>query len=272
MKKKLLKVSTIFLIAFSANAQVANFNTSAWGFEPTDTEWTSGNNSTGGTGAVSPSNIVTAWTQTLAGGEAFSQSSTEVRTGVYSMKADFDVLTVTPKLQTWRSNKNNEGNWDYTGEGNYKVSLYVKFVGTPSGSLKFTSQKKDLTTQTAVWDLSTEITTADWTLLEYVFPIVGTDVSTDYWSTVSFGPIPASGQVYIDDVVVAFDSALSTSLSKIEGASVKAENGFINVTGANLDAVYSITGQQVTTSGLASGVYIVKISKNGKQDAVKVVM
>ncbi|NIJ46317.1 hypothetical protein FHR24_002801 [Wenyingzhuangia heitensis] len=67
-------------------------------------------------------------------------------------------------------------------------------------------------------------------------------------------------------------TTLSSTTSKIEGASVTSLNGVISVEGANLDAVYSITGQQVATQGLASGVYIVKISKGNKQDAVKVIL
>ncbi len=78
--------------------------------------------------------------------------------------------------------------------------------------------------------------------------------------------------VYIDNLKWVDAATLSTTTSKIEGASVKASNGKITVSGASLDAVYSITGQQVGTDGLASGIYIVKISKGNKQDAVKVVM
>ena len=63
---------------------------------------------------------------------------------------------------------------------------------------------------------------------------------------------------------------LSSDDNTIEGASVTAKNGSISVSGATLEAVYTMSGQQVGNSNLASGVYIVRISNEGKTDTVKV--
>ncbi len=75
---------------------------------------------------------------------------------------------------------------------------------------------------------------------------------------------------FVDDDVVL--SIASISNTKLEGASVNASNGTITVSGANLDAVYTITGQEVEATGLSSGLYIVKISQGDKEEVVKVAM
>ncbi|ANW96640.1 hypothetical protein AXE80_10295 [Wenyingzhuangia fucanilytica] len=77
----------------------------------------------------------------------------------------------------------------------------------------------------------------------------------------------------IDQIV--FDNSTSlgnSSVSKIEGAVVSTNNGNITVSGANLDAVYNVAGQQVGTTGLTAGIYIVKISKGANVAAVKVAL
>ena len=60
--------------------------------------------------------------------------------------------------------------------------------------------------------------------------------------------------------------------NKIEGALVSALDGSITVKGANLDAVYTITGQKVGTTNLAKGIYIVKISKENKVATIKIAL
>ncbi|MDO6737049.1 T9SS type A sorting domain-containing protein [Wenyingzhuangia sp. 2_MG-2023] len=96
--------------------------------------------------------------------------------------------------------------------------------------------------------------------------------TTDAGYTLKVKADDANTVVYIDDLKWVDGVTLSTKTSKIEGASVKTENGTISVSGANLDSVYSITGQQVSVDGLSSGIYIVKISKGSKQDIIKIVM
>ena len=65
---------------------------------------------------------------------------------------------------------------------------------------------------------------------------------------------------------------LSTiEVSQLE-AKVFGKNGNITVSGANLDVVYNIAGQQVSNQGLPSGIYIVKISKNDQVATVKIAM
>ncbi len=65
---------------------------------------------------------------------------------------------------------------------------------------------------------------------------------------------------------------LSEIINNIPNAVVNAENGTISVSGANLDAVYAISGQQVDATNLANGIYIVQISKGNKKAAVKVIL
>ncbi|NJB83565.1 T9SS type A sorting domain-containing protein [Wenyingzhuangia aestuarii] len=270
MKKQLLKISAVLLFAFGAKAQITNFNANAFSFEPISVEWTSNGTHNG---ASSPGNIVDAWTQV----DGFEQSNGQARTGTYSMLADFSttIPVATPKLQTWRSNTNKEGNFNFDSDAgsdvNYTIMGYVYVDVVTDGTFKINIQKNGGQFEQATINLNS-VTPGTWTLFSKSFDFTEGD-GADYWCSVNFATLPTiNAKIYLDDVSVVQTTTLSTSLSKIDGASVKAENGSINVTGANLDAVYSITGQQVATSGLASGVYIVKISKNGKQDAIKVVL
>ncbi|MGY6648638.1 T9SS type A sorting domain-containing protein [Wenyingzhuangia sp. IMCC45574] len=83
----------------------------------------------------------------------------------------------------------------------------------------------------------------------------------------------AGKRAHFYGTTVTVVATLSSSASKkIEGAIVNAENGSISVSGATLDAIYTITGQKVTATNLASGVYLVKISKGNKQETVKVIL
>ncbi|NJB83688.1 hypothetical protein [Wenyingzhuangia aestuarii] len=76
----------------------------------------------------------------------------------------------------------------------------------------------------------------------------------------------------IHSIVLSSSPTLSSKNNKIEGASVVVNNGSVSVKGANLEAVYAVTGQIVENTNLSSGVYIVVISKNGITSSVKVVL
>jgi hypothetical protein len=58
----------------------------------------------------------------------------------------------------------------------------------------------------------------------------------------------------------------------IPGAIVHTNDNSISISGANLDAVYTITGQKVGTINLSKGVYIVKMSKGDKTATVKIAL
>lgn len=66
------------------------------------------------------------------------------------------------------------------------------------------------------------------------------------------------------------DPTLSTKSHIIEGAQVFSQHNEIIVKGANLDKIYTITGQEVNNSNLSSGIYLVIISKNDKKATVKI--
>lgn len=74
-------------------------------------------------------------------------------------------------------------------------------------------------------------------------------------------------------ITMSSNSFDKTSLfSKIPNAKVIVVNRKIKVSGANLQAVYNITGQEVRNVDLKDGIYIIKISKGTKVTAVKVVI
>ncbi|MGY5351943.1 hypothetical protein ACXGQW_05190 [Wenyingzhuangia sp. IMCC45533] len=88
---------------------------------------------------------------------------------------------------------------------------------------------------------------------------------------VSNGPSTFRSAV-LNNVTVVLPGTLSNNFIKKLDANISASNGTISVEGANLDAVYTITGQQVAATGLASGIYIVKISKGNASEIVKIVL
>lgn len=57
----------------------------------------------------------------------------------------------------------------------------------------------------------------------------------------------------------------------IKGAKVELSKGEVVVNGASLDEIYSITGKKLKNGNLATGVYIVKISKDNLTNMVKVI-
>ncbi len=74
------------------------------------------------------------------------------------------------------------------------------------------------------------------------------------------------------EFVIGPDPTLSIKSNVIEGAIVLAKEGAITVKGADLEAVYALTGQEVKATNLSSGIYIVKISKGDKAATLKVVL
>ncbi|WP_010135929.1 T9SS type A sorting domain-containing protein [Ochrovirga pacifica] len=251
MKKQLLQISAMFLMAFGANAQILNAD--AFGFELTSVDYN------GGT-----SDIVTAWTQV----SGFTQSNEEAHSGTYSMKAVFDYSLANPtaaKLQTWRSNVNKEGNFGLT-ERDYLISAWVKVTsGTQPQSLnlpiKGSGANIDISAvPNGVWTKVYKIvtTTAD--------PNLG---DSKNWMTINFqGTVPASGTstVYVDDIKIEeYNGVASHTFEEyfgfeaadavVEGIIEPNANGNSTATGWFLqhDDYYSFTDEQAS-----SGTYSLK--------------
>lgn len=262
MKKRLLLLG--LLTSFVGFSQVTKYDSDCYGFEYTSINY---KNSLFG-------NAVEAMSQ-VAG---FTQSSEQAHSGTYSMMADFTsaVPGTAPKTQGWRTQVNDEGDIWLSSASNYTIRGWIYTTATTT-----TVAKVALSGGTATQNLSLNLdgyTAGQWHEFTKSF-----DADAGYLNdggannniltfNINFTNMVVGSKIYIDDVDIVQTSTLSKSYSKIEGASVDASNGAITVTGANLDAVYSITGQQVGTANLASGVYIVKISKGDRQDSVKVIM
>jgi Secretion system C-terminal sorting domain len=102
------------------------------------------------------------------------------------------------------------------------------------------------------------------------------------WNAESTG-----GSFSIDDVVISGSSGtLATTQNQISGLKVYISNNNLNITSDSNEtksvSVYNVLGKQVintTTTGnpinvsdLSSGIYIVKVTENGKSNTVKVVI
>lgn len=263
MKKRLLLLG--LLTSFVGFSQVSKYDSDCYGFEYTSINYKN----------ALVGNAVEAMTQ-VAG---FTQSSEQAHGGTYSMMADFtsSVPGTTPKTQGWRTQVNDEADIWLSSASNYTIRAWIYTTATTS-----TVAKVALTGGTATQNLSLNLdgyAAGQWHEFTKSFEADAGYLYDDVAETgvpltfnINFTNMEVGSKIYIDDVDIVQTSTLSKSYSKIEGASVDASNGTITVTGANLDAVYSITGQQVGPTNLASGVYIVKISKGDRQDSVKVIM
>lgn len=263
MKKRLLFLFTVATtLGFS---QVTKYDADCYGFEYTNIEYQNG----------VFGNAVEAMEQKTG----FTQSTEQAHSGTYSMMADFtsSVPGTAPKTQGWRTQVNDEGDIWLSGETSYTIRGWIYTTATTTtvakvalnGGTAAQNLSLDLNGKTAgQWHEFTKEFTAD---SGYTYD-VGAGSGTVLTFNINFTNMVVGSKIYIDDVDIVQTSTLSTSYSKIEGASVDASNGEITVSGAQIDAVYSITGQQVKTTGLSSGIYIVKISKGNKQDAVKVIL
>ncbi|WP_157359391.1 hypothetical protein [Wenyingzhuangia fucanilytica] len=140
--------------------------------------------------------------------------------------------------------------------------LRLAFVST-SESVPPTGGKNQGTTGNEVVDI--ELNHANWTDNIVQIDLVPRDTGASNSAT---GGLVEFKQIVFDNNTALFMKTVDV----IPGATVNAANGNIMVNGANLDAVYNVTGQQVGSKGLASGIYIVKISKNGTVAAVKVAL
>lgn len=178
---------------------------------------------------------------------------------------------------------------------NANIRIYPTAVTTAGGQVSsFQVNGLRLTSETATGDVVTTVTTGDPFTKTYTInklPI-GTGLTAGSTYTIALRFIKAKSVnmlsttdvnltaetqathiIYNVGTVTGTTTLTTNSISSaIEGASVTANNGNITVSGANLEAVYAITGQQVGTTGLASGVYIVQISKGNGQDTVKVIV
>ncbi|ANW96241.1 hypothetical protein AXE80_08095 [Wenyingzhuangia fucanilytica] len=218
----------------------------------------------------------------FSGTQAFANrtiTSTESHDGDQSLRF---VYTADATAPFWTfSNYEKVYGSKYSAGSTIQVKLWVKTNrATPislSARVKLTDGGVETSTK-PITALTTTNTAMEWEELTFDIATIDDFDGVTFWFALNYSDGAAENLlngdvVYIDQMSASITSpTLSSSYSKIEGASVKAENGTISVSGANLDAVYSITGQQVKSSDLASGVYIVRISKGNKQDAIKVVL
>ncbi|ANW96642.1 hypothetical protein AXE80_10305 [Wenyingzhuangia fucanilytica] len=84
----------------------------------------------------------------------------------------------------------------------------------------------------------------------------------------------ADGTIEIDKIIFDANSSLSTSTipKKLKDVIVSSDNGTIYVKGANLKAVYSITGVLLENANLSHGIYLVVVTKNNQTEVVKLVI
>lgn len=217
---------------------------------------------------------VTGWY--LQHNDYFSFSDEQASTGDYSMKFDSSEGAASKQIQGGYATTPGTSLISFPA-GDYAIQADV-FI--PSGksipskltmSIKPNPDSDPVTNFKAMTiDIDPSLTKNTWHTITSITATFGQ--TTDTGCALKIDAADANTVVYIDNVKWVDAATLSTTNSKIEGASVNASNGKISVTGATLDAVYSITGQKVATDGLANGVYIVKISKGAKQDAIKVVL
>lgn len=273
MVKKLLKnlcafavVSTMGITQLSAQI---TYNTDAWDFELDSgvTYKSGGENVTG--------DIVSAWTQ-VAG---FEQSTDQAHSGTYSCKSDFTTNTTSGKFQTYRSTTGMEGDFNVISSVPYTAIAWFYFAsGTPSGTFKMSLQKSGGTNVSASFNLSA-VPVGQWTKIEAEFS-GNPDASDETWSSVQFSSVPTGTVVYVDDISVVQSATLGVKANTLEGVWVY-PNPTANVLNVKCPAgtkmeVYNILGAKVKTqnsvqknaalnvSGLASGLYVVKLNSEGK--------
>lgn len=206
-------------------------------------------------------------------------TSTESHDGGQSLRFAFTSDAIDP-FWTFSSYEKVYGT-QYPANTDIQVKMWVKTNRATPISLSARVSLTDGSVDTATKPIATVTTTntaMEWEEITFNLTCPDAFDGVKFWFALNYTDGDAANLlngdiVYIDEMSATLTTpSLSTTTSKIEGASVKAENGSISVSGANLEAVYSVAGQQVGVKGLSSGIYIVKMSKGNKQDAVKVAL
>lgn len=206
LKKTLLLILGI-LCGFYTSAQVSGFDATTWSFEQTSGITYASNASSPPT-APGPSDIVTALTQLISGNttNVFTQSSDVSHTGSYSALADFNVLTGTPKFQTWRPSGANDfvGNFTTGSSGTHRVSVWVYMDNLQAGTLRFRASSGSITNTNFDFDLGEVTTVNTWTKLsaEATIDAAASNIYADITFVSSSALISSSTKVYIDDFSV----------------------------------------------------------------------
>lgn len=272
--KNLLILMTTIGFSYPLTAQIADYNTDAFGFELTSVDYA------GGT-----SDVVTAFTQ-VAG---FYQTSAKAKTGTKSMAidVDFDNLPGTlPKLQTWRANVNKEGSFTINypvanpATQEYLVSAWVFIDGSDPGNLNLSPKNMNVNI-----DL-TGVETGSW---QYIYKVVSDDAAIDLgvqkqWFTVSLVSSPTVGDgttatdcvLYIDDLKIEqYDGVQTYTFSEYHGAESAdaVVEGVIDPTlnGNTADTGWwlgsSSNNYEFSSEQKASGQYSLKFDSDGAQGA-----
>ncbi|NMH86808.1 hypothetical protein [Flavivirga algicola] len=187
------------------------------------------------------------------------------------------------KFQTRGPGANNIGTMNYVGTYSGTLSssdvIYCKIkhqdLTTPEIEKINVSYKENGGT-TLTESLAFVSTTAGTDIQEIIVTPGFTDGATlsDLSVTFTTDDINATAfdVIRIYEFSIGPNPTLSTKSNIIEGARVFAKEGNITVKGANLDAVYALTGQRVGAINLSNGIYLVKISKDDKAATVKVAL
>ncbi len=246
MKKITLLMAFCFIGTLSYNAQVVS---TSFGTTPNENEWINGLRTDGITGSLAifdnAEQIDNVKVQTRSGGELGRFDYTGTYSGTLSSTdvIYFDVRRVTATPRT------------------PEISKWIVSYKQNGGAIE--TQEFTIPTSTSSRSIlkATPGFTDGATLSELTVSLAQDD-----------GVSPAFDVFRLYEFSIGPDPTLSTRSNIIEGATVFARDGEITVKGADLDAVYAITGQQVKATGLSSGVYIVRISKNSRHATVKVAL
>ncbi|WP_010135927.1 T9SS type A sorting domain-containing protein [Ochrovirga pacifica] len=219
----------------------------------------------------------------LSGAKTFATrgiTSTQAHDGSQSLKFNFTA----DADDTYWTFSNYEKIYDtpYTAGSTIQVKMWVKTNRSApislSSRVKLTNGGTETSTR-PITSVSTTNTTMGWE--EVTFDLTCPDAfdGVTFWFSINHDAGGSTENllngdvVFVDQITATItDATLSTESKKIQGAFINVKQGTITVSGANLEAVYSITGQQVSNTGLSNGIYIVKITKGSKQEAVKVIM
>ncbi|WP_299671420.1 T9SS type A sorting domain-containing protein [uncultured Polaribacter sp.] len=203
---KLKKIIFLILFTFSicqVSSQVTDFNIDTWGFEQTSgIEYV--NNSSSFPDAPGPGNIVEAMTQLVSGSTTniFIQSSDAAHNSSQSMLADFNVLTDSPKLQSFRPSGANDliGNFTTGSTGVYKASIWIYMDALQSGTVRFKVNIGSITAVNFDFDLSTVTKVNTWTKISVEESLqAGTNLFAEVTFINSVTLIASTTKVYLDD-------------------------------------------------------------------------
>ena len=266
------KLYTLLLIAtaFTINAQVTNGDFETW-TDPTTLA------------SFSPSPFTAAVTKesTIKHGGLFSAKHTTPLVTVPATATSVKIQNETTAIVAGHSYTISY--WYLDNDANAKARPWIYWITSTLPATTIADPASDLifrpTTYSAdspSWTQFTTTMTAPATAAKLRFEVRSYNVGT-----------VGGGVIYYDDMTVIDNTLMAVSYqNQIEGLKIFVSNKQLNVISDSNDlksvVVYNILGKQVintTTSGnpinvseLSSGIYIVKVTENGKSNTLKVVI